>query len=201
MTKLEAVNRMLEALGEPAVDAISSDDDLATAAESILDDENRRIQRQGWAVNSEYAVELEPDGSDEIVLDADVIRFTVAGRSRRRRIVPKGGKLFDQDENSATFTDSVFADLVKLLDFADIPSEAETLAEYIATSAAVRLVRTRMGNSEVDQHALQALAQAKLDAEQEDGDLRNTQLLHTDEARLIKGNRYDWYAKRTGGML
>lgn len=53
MTKLDAVNEMLEALGEPPVSALETG--LATdagEAETILDRTSKRIQAQGWVQNT-----------------------------------------------------------------------------------------------------------------------------------------------------
>lgn len=194
MTKLDAVNDMLEAIGEPPVDQLDTGGDSIVAdAERLLDSQDKRIQTEGWAVNSDYEVELEPNGSDEINPGADVVRFNTAGRDRKRRIIIRDGKLYDHDNNTATFTSPVFADLVELVDFEDLPHQ---LATYIVQSAAVRFVRLRLGASEVDLQAREQLALARIAAEKENSDLLNTNVLETPGAIRVKGSRNDTYAKR-----
>jgi hypothetical protein len=54
MTKLEAVNEILEALGEPPVNALDTGgDSIVAEAESTLDSEGRRVQNRGWYINTE----------------------------------------------------------------------------------------------------------------------------------------------------
>lgn len=65
MTKLEAVNEILEGLGEPAASALDTGGtSIEGEAEDFLDRYNRRIQHQGWAWNEEDEITLTlPDTS------------------------------------------------------------------------------------------------------------------------------------------
>lgn len=55
MTKLEAVNEVLQAVGEGPVEELDTGGDTVIAdAERILDQESRRVQSRGWAANTEH---------------------------------------------------------------------------------------------------------------------------------------------------
>jgi hypothetical protein len=77
MTKLSAVNEMLEAIGLPAVDALDTGGTSEEAeAETLLDRWNRRVQAGGWACNEEQGITLEI-ATDSIQVSGGAGTFTV----------------------------------------------------------------------------------------------------------------------------
>lgn len=59
MTKLEAVNEILEAVGEPPASALDTGGtSIEAEAEDTLDKIDKRIQKVGWAVNEQNEVTL-----------------------------------------------------------------------------------------------------------------------------------------------
>jgi hypothetical protein len=132
LTKLEAVNECLAAIGEAPVTSLAGDLPLdAELAEKEVDRCDREVQARGWSFNSDFDVSLEPDGSNEIVLDAAVLRVEAVLRSVD--IAIRGGKLYDLVEQSFTFTSPVRVNQVVALSFDDLPQVAR---EYIAKRAA-----------------------------------------------------------------
>lgn len=63
MTKLDAVNKILRALGEPKVSALDTGGtSIEAEAEDFLDDANEEVQRRGWMTNTTRNYEMElPD--------------------------------------------------------------------------------------------------------------------------------------------
>lgn len=63
MTKLDAVNKILRALGEPKVSALDTGgESIEAEAEDFLDDANEEVQRRGWMTNTTRNYEMElPD--------------------------------------------------------------------------------------------------------------------------------------------
>ena len=59
-TKLEAVNEILEIIGEPAADSLdTAGSSIITEAERMLDREGDRIQQDGWIANQEFDFTLQ----------------------------------------------------------------------------------------------------------------------------------------------
>jgi len=59
LTTLQAVNEILEGMGEPPVTALDTNGTTDEAeAETFLDRYNKRVQMAGWAQNTEYDAEL-----------------------------------------------------------------------------------------------------------------------------------------------
>jgi len=86
-SRLDAVNEILEALGEPPVDMLDTGgSSIVAEAETVLDRETRRIQKRGWYVNTEFRRTLfRPD--NEIIIKNQTGPFafaeTITGRSSK----------------------------------------------------------------------------------------------------------------------
>jgi hypothetical protein len=136
MTLLEAVNEMLEGLGESPVTALETGQATdAGQAESILGSENKKIQGEGWAANTIPEKIYTPSGG-EITLTS-VLRCKPVAGSADLRVTIRNGKLYDLETESSSGwgTDTVTLEAVILVAFEQLP---QRLAEYIAASAAMR---------------------------------------------------------------
>jgi hypothetical protein len=180
-TTLDAVNEMLEALGEPPVDELDTDgtSDIAEA-EAFLDRTRRRILTRGWNCNT-IEQDFTRDGNDQIPL-TDVLRIDTT-----EDYAIRDGYLYDLDNATLTFTDDVDdLDVVKLITLAQCP---EMLRALIIAKAAVDFQRYKKRGQIDDALARDKLLDAKIAAEQEDEDLRQGSMLTTTEAKDLKGDR------------
>tara|TARA_R100001509_G_scaffold74845_1_gene41851 strand:+ start:2309 stop:2923 length:615 start_codon:yes stop_codon:yes gene_type:complete len=148
-TELQAVNTMLSAVGEPPINNLEGQKNAdAAIAKNILDEVSSEVQTHGWHFNTQLKVELSPNSSSEITLDDNVVRVDTAvttnGLIDDRDIVQRGGKLFDRTNNTSTFTKSVKATVIYLLNWDDIPEPAR---RYITVRAA-RIFQDRMVGSQ-----------------------------------------------------
>ena len=75
---LEAVNRVLQMLGEAPVNSLQGQFGLAKQAEDSLNDVSRKIQAEGWSFNTDYEVTLQRNTSNEIPVGASVSRVVVS---------------------------------------------------------------------------------------------------------------------------
>lgn len=141
MTELEAVNILLTTIGEAPVNTLAGIQvtDVAIATQ-VLNEVSREVQSQGWHFNTEDAVELTPNGFNEIVAPPDIARIDADDFN----IVVREGKLFDLDTRSYSFSDKMKATIVYYQDFLVLP---DTAKKYITTRAA-RIFSDRMLNSE-----------------------------------------------------
>jgi len=192
MTKLEAVNRMLESIGESAVSALETGQATeAGQAESILDDENKDIQSDGWIANTEFDKEFTPTAG-QIAISSSILRIIPSEYNPElaKRISIRNGYLWDSKENANNqWTSTVKLTVISLVDFTYI---SRNLAQYIVAVASARFQRFKK-RGVIDEQLLERnLAKAKLRAMREDNELRQTNMLNTPEARSIKGNRYGY---------
>ena len=136
MTELEAVNTMLVTIGEQPVSSLDNLAGLqdASIAKQILSNISRAVQSKGWVFNLDLQVTYTPDANGEINLGSNVLRIdsTSKVRGTTKDIVERGGKLYDRENNTSIFTDSIKVDRVIVLNFDDLPEAAR---RYVATRA------------------------------------------------------------------
>ena len=99
----------------------------------------------------------------------------------------RGGFLFDPDNNTDQFSKAVQLRAYDLLAFTDLP---QNLARYITLATAVKFQRYLKRGSVDDQMLQQELMSAKGEAEQEDIDQKQTNVLATSDAMRVRGGRY-----------
>lgn len=125
-TELEAVNTLLDIIGESPINTLESSGHVdAAKARSTLSEVNRRIQSKGWHWNTE-TMEL-PLSSPEknIYLPANTMRCAVPGQSVD--VVQRGNRLYDRRNNTFAFERPLKVELVLLLPFEDLPQAAREL--------------------------------------------------------------------------
>lgn len=176
MSKLEAVNTLLTAIGEAPVTSLLSPSADVAAAVTALDRRTKAILATGWSDNTDDDVTLPLDVNGNIVIPASVITADSVGTSAnidvliRRDPTDNARKLWDRKNKTFVFTASPTLRVVSLLDF-DALSLA--LATFIAADAAVEFQSNTVGSAAMDKRlqAERANAKAALDdaeAEQDD---------------------------------
>ena len=166
-TKLEAVNTMLGNIGESPVTQITVTSTLpisAVTAITVLDEVSREVQSEGWHFNTVTKQTLSPNVSNEIVLDDNILHIDTLDGSKD--IVQRGGKLFNREDNTFTFTGDIDVRLMFLLDFTDLHEQAR---RYITLKAS-RVFQTRVvGSQELEQQILRDELKARYNLEEMDG--------------------------------
>jgi len=156
LTKLEAVNEILEVLGErphPALD--SGGASMAAQGERVLDRETRRILTQGFPSNTDYNIELTPAGSGNLITaPANTLWLRGSHRRHRNRFVLRGDAVYDTFEGSTDMgsADPIEFDVVRNLDFEDCPPD---LKDLIVADAKVIMQRRIRGDAQLDSQLLQ----------------------------------------------
>ena len=135
-TKLEAVNTMLGFIGEAPINSLDDNTGVGDApvAEKVLDEINREVQSQGWHFNTEFDVEFTPNSDKEIIFSDNIIRADL-DRSRypNTDVTLRGSKLYNRSKNTFEFDDEVKGELVRILEWEEIP---EIARRYITLRAA-----------------------------------------------------------------
>ena len=170
-TKLEAVNSMLSVIGEAPVSSLESGLLDAVDAERILNEVSREVQSMGWNFNTEKNFPAAADSSSgEIVLADEIVRADLSKtkyRSSTAEYVQRGNKIYDKVKHSFNIGKTLNLDIVKLLDFTDIP---EVARRYITVRAS-RIFQERILGSDTlssmnrtdEQNALFALREMEGD--------------------------------------
>lgn len=144
-TELEAVNTMLNTIGEAPVNTLVNMTSVdAITAQSILANVNRSVQAEGWFFNSEYGYPLAPDQNSNLPLPTNIMSVDSTSESHDYQIVQRGSRAYDRKNHTYTFTQTVKCDLILLLSFEEIPEAARN---YIALRAA-RILQDRLLGSD-----------------------------------------------------
>lgn len=172
MTRLEAVNVMLAAIGESPVDTLAVTGLIdVSIAQTILDNTTREVLMRGWWFNREYDYPLAKDVNDEFVLGATVLSADSSTKSAHLDVVERGGKMYDRYKHSYTFPDddTLYMDVVWSLDFTECPQAARW---YITVRAARIFQSDHVGSdtihkytSDHEKEALSYMQQAESNAE------------------------------------
>ena len=81
-------------------------------------------------------------------------------------IVQRGGKLFNREDNTFTFTSDIDVRLMFLLDFTDLPEQAR---RYITLKASRVFQARTIGSKELEQQILRDELKARYNLEEADG--------------------------------
>jgi len=188
MTKLEAVNEMLAAIGEPPVASLPDSDDGSEEYEAkvLLESTCEKILAEGWFCNTVEEKAYQPDANNKIDLsseDPGILSITPAGKSIYMKLVLRNGYVYDIENDTDEFDeDEIELDVVQNLDFEVLPP---LLAYYITKAAAVKFQRNKKRGLVDDNILQQEMYQARIAARQEDTDLRRANVFDTYDAMRI----------------
>lgn len=149
MTKLEAVNEMLLAIGQAPVNTleVAGIRDVSVAA-LLLDNVSREVQSEGHSFNT-FEVTLTPDVNGFLIVAPDVLQIDSLEGWRWDvipRVDPQDGvnKLYDRKARTFIATDPVEVEVVKLLPFESLPQHAR---RYIVAMAKLRFQASVVGST------------------------------------------------------
>lgn len=148
MSKLEAVNEMLLAIGQAPVNTleVAGIRDVSVAS-TILDNVSREVQSSGHTFNT-FRETLTPTANGFLLVASDVLSIDAA--DPRLDVVPVVdandgvNKLFNVEEGTNVFTDPLEVEVVKLLPFESLPQHAR---KYILALAKLRFQASVVGSN------------------------------------------------------
>ena len=178
-TELSAVNAILGSIGQSPVSGIDFQNPEISFIYNILKESNQDVQNDGWTFNIEYHIKENVNASDnKIIISSDVIRIDMTDewdRTRdfvRRKDSDGIWKMYDRVNHTFEFPDDdyFYVNVVRLLEFEDIPSVFQRYITYKACGrAAVQLVSNQQLQQMLSTFELQARA-ACLEYECNQGD-------------------------------
>lgn len=165
-TELEAVNEMLEAIGETPVDSLSSTQGDVGVARNILNREIRALCSEGWYWNTDDEVTLSPDGDGKFPIPTNALR--VDPTSLAKNVGVRGRFMWDRKNNTAVFTDaSLKVNIVRALPFDDLQQAGR---DYVAMKAADIFVKRMLGEEGMVSYTQDDLQEARTRLEQDEAD-------------------------------
>lgn len=198
LDKLEAVNRSLQAIGESRVNSLTSGLPDAADAEVVLDEVTEEVLQVGWYENIREEVKVNPDAdTNEILVPSTWFYVEPVEYFDGKLIIKRDDsddllKLFEVNEYTFKFTDSIKLKVLMMLDFDDL---SFPLKNYISARSARTFQERVLGSVSLDQFTARAEQDAwikLLDAEAEVAE--NNVLTDSPYMREITGrnNRLTW---------
>ena len=154
MTELEAVNIMLQSIGEAEVTSIEDETiEDAQMALSILRSVSREFQSVGWHFNTDYDYPISVNVDLKLPYPVTAVHADPMD-TESYDLVKRGDFFYDRENRQFTFPagTSVKFKIVWLFDFGDLPQVAR---EYVTYRAARRFAKNVMGDEATVQFSTQ----------------------------------------------
>ena len=167
LTELEAVNEILASIGESPVNTIENPTNVDVInCLRILRNVNRRVQSKGWTFNKIDSYTLNPDASTHKIRWLSNLLYVVG--TDGTKYTKKGDYLFDWENQTIEFNNSIDCMIIFLVDFEDMP---DPMRSYITAKAATTFQTRYLGDSSLgeellrdEQEAWAALMEYELDS-------------------------------------
>lgn len=151
-SKLDMINDSLLAIGEaPLMEGTIVDNlPLGTDGETskrIVEKTMVEVQARGWYFNTDYNFDLYPDIYGFITMPPNTLRVDFGNSNNKHNYTIKNGSIYDYVNKTFKIDKELVADVVWLVDYADIPPEAY---EYISLRSARKTQQKLIGSVETD---------------------------------------------------
>ena len=185
LSKLDAVNIILNSIGETPVSSLSSGLPDAEEAEAKLDATSKEVLSKGWHQNLERGLVVARRSDGQIVIPNSYLRIDTVDEDAVMNVTIRMDngrrKLFDLNNHTFKFTKDPKCDVI-----VDVEFEAMTfeMQNYIALRAARKFQESVMGSVQLDSFVMrqeQEAYAALLDSEAENEDnniLRESAYVH-----------------------
>lgn len=157
---LEAVNRVLQMMGEAPVNSLNGQYGLALQAQDSLNDVSRKLQSEGWSFNTDREKLLQRNAStNEIAVGPNISRVVIDPyRYPALDIVQRGDKLYDRYNNTYVFDQDLYVDMTIILEWEELPEHAR---QYITIKAGRQLQEAILGSADLTKINLTAEMEAR----------------------------------------
>lgn len=153
MDKLQAVNKLLKAIGESTVNSLNSGLPDAAEAQAVLESTANDILSKGWHENTDRGIKFIRNLNQEILVPPNVLRIDTAGYDIVIDITVRTDpnddvrKLFDKKKQTFKLSKDLTCDVIYAFDFEDLSHD---LQRYIAAVAAREFQRVTVSSLALD---------------------------------------------------
>jgi hypothetical protein len=194
-TELEAVNAVLNMLGESPVASTSGDvPQIVETVVTAIDEADRQTQSRGWWYNRTRAESIDPVG-DEIVLGDDALSVRVNDPILLSEGVHlRGNKLYSpKDQATDVFKSAVKLDVVRLLPWDSTP---QAHRDYVVARAATEVQKAGFGTDTLVQFLIERMRESMATLQAEHVRYERRTMLNTLQSRRSYGQPAWWRGYR-----
>ena len=200
LTELEAVNLMLDLIGETPVGSIESVPTLPDADRALrfLRRSSKEVQGKGWHCNR-ISTDVTPDTNGYIAVGSTWLRVdtTYTGTEINATVRTSSGTryLFNLDENTFIWpTGTTVA--VEYIEYLDFENLTPTLQDYIAAKAAVVFQQAVVTSAELDKAAKEQAQLAWIELQEAEAESEDLNVLtNNDHALMITWRRSRFWGR------
>ena len=145
-TRLDAVNTMLDVIGQAPVNSLDGPIGLdAIKAGAVLTEIDRKVQLMGWDFNDEAEYPLTPSSVSPFHIFIPSNFLSITASDPNRHLVQRGNILYDKDRRSFSFEDGlpVPCNVLLHVPFEELPEAARS---YITITAARTFANRTVGD-------------------------------------------------------
>ena len=187
-SELQAVNTLLSIIGEAPVSQITSNTGVdVSIAIQILEETNVEVQSKGWHFNTDTEKTLVRDSDNKIPVASNVVQVDASKTYKKQYdITLRNGFLYDLENKTDVFTQSMVVDQITVQQFEHIPEYARKL---IITKAGRKFQARMVGSSELAGFTQQDENEAIVNAERSDAANGDYNILNGDNGTFNIINR------------
>ena len=158
-TELEAVNAILFTIGESPVNSFESTTSVDVInARTLLAQESRKVQDQGWTFNTQEGCPIQSDAFSQLIPWRNNWLRVLDGSSGTP-YVRRAGYLYDRTSRTDLFPGGVTVELIEEVPFDELPYCFQT---YITCKAARRFNGGSFGDPNTDTEVARQEQEAKI---------------------------------------
>ena len=157
LTKLAAVNIVLSNIGQAPVTLLDNDNPMVVMASNTIDEVSNSLQAEGWTFNTERAYPFIPQPDQRIAIPDNVLQLDSLYFSPLETVI-RAGFLYNKRDHTFKYTETLYLDVVWLVEFDDLPS---AFKQYIAMRAANLFAGRSIGSAEAVKFGEREEAQAR----------------------------------------
>lgn len=142
-TELDAVNQILSSVGQAPVTTLDQQNPEVAIALQTVREVNKQVQSEGWAFNTEYHYGFTPNTANKQITYPDNVLQLDTNRYHHMDDydpIRRQGKFYDKYNHTYEWPGTIYADVLWLFNFEDVPPPIQ----YYITARAARLAATKM---------------------------------------------------------
>lgn len=183
-TALDCVNSIIGSIGEPPVTSLDTSNNDVVNALRILDNENRKLQSEGWTFNIELNQKLIPDKFSKLINWIPAY-ISVLEPNKRTKYINRANYVYDRINQTNQFDSPITVNIIRMQDLEEMP---DCFLQLIVARSCKRFNIEYFGASEIDQYWTQEEQTSRIHCMEYECDFGNYNMLNDDE--FVKFQRY-----------